>query len=95
MSANTFTVRLIDMQPVSVTNPDTEQHTFDVHQDIVIKGKFMIDYNDRTGAAYPSLNIIFPDETIESLKTLLGADTITPSASVAENNSIMIEFSGA
>lgn len=94
MMTNTFTVRLIDNQPVHVTDPGSEPHTFDVHQDIVIKGKFNIGYNDRTSAAYPVLEINLPDETVESIKTLLNAETITLSPTVTENNSVLIGFIG-
>lgn len=91
MITNTFTVRLVDGQPVTMTESPYD-HEFDVHQDIVIKGNFQIGFDDRSNRAVPSLEINFPDETIESLKTLLNTEAVTLSASVVDN-SIFVSIS--
>lgn len=87
MITNTFTVRLIDLQPVS---------TNDVHHDFVVKGTYIISSGRSGGAYFPVLKITFPDETIDSLKTLLNSESVTLSASVSENNKdVLIEITGA
>lgn len=90
MLYNNFVVRLADIQPPEAANIPEGTELPEIREEVVLKGSFYLQYNDRNNTFSPQLSLEFPEETISFFKQAVNREELSITANVSEDYSISV-----